>query len=50
MVMVAAGTYPTGQLEVQFNDINTAHRITHYDVIATPSDDPGTSDALGMVK
>lgn len=44
----AAGTYPTGQLEVQFNDINTAHRITHYDVIATPSNDPGTSDALGI--
>ena len=44
----AAGTYPTGQLEVQFNDINTAHTITRYDVIATPSDDPGTSDALGI--
>ena len=44
----AAGTYPTGQLEIQFNDINTAHRITHYDVIATPSDEPGTSDALGI--
>ena len=44
----AAGTYPTGQLEVQFNDINTAHRITHYDVIAVPSDDPGTSDELGI--
>ena len=36
----AAGTYPTGQLEVTFGDINTAHKITHYDVIATPSDDP----------
>ena len=44
----AAGTYPTGQLAVEFNDINTAHSITHYDVIATPSDDPGTSDALGI--
>ena len=44
----AAGTYPTGQLEVQFNDINTAHTITHYDVIATPSDDPGTSAELGI--
>jgi hypothetical protein len=44
----AAGSYPTGQLEVQFNDINTSHKITHYDVIATPSDDPGTSDALGI--
>ena len=43
-----AGTYPTGQLTVEFNDINTAHNITHYDVIATPSDDPGTSDALGI--
>ena len=46
----AAGTYPTGQLEVQFNDIDTAHTITHYNVIATPSDDPGTSDALGIVE
>ena len=44
----AAGTYATGQLEVQFNDISTAHRITHYDLIATPSDEPGTSDALGI--
>ena len=43
-----AGTYPTGQLEVQFYDINTAFNITHYDVIATPSDDPGVSDALGI--
>ena len=43
-----AGKYPTGQLEVEFNDINTAHTITHYDVIATPSDEPGTSDALGI--
>ena len=43
-----AGTYPTGQLEVQFNDINTAHRITRYDVIATPSDEPGTSEELGI--
>jgi hypothetical protein len=43
-----AGTYPVGQLEVQFADINTAFNITHYDVIATPSDDPGTSDALGI--
>ena len=43
-----AGTYPTGQLEVQFNDINTAHKITHYDVIATPSGDPGTSKELGI--
>ena len=43
-----AGTYPTGQLEVQFNDINTAHKITHYDVIATPSNDPGTSKELGI--
>ena len=43
-----AGTYPTGQLEVQFNDINTAFPITHYDVIATPSDDPGVSDQLGI--
>ena len=44
----AASTYPTGQLEVQFNDINTAHKITHYDVIATPSGDPGTSKELGI--
>ena len=47
----AAGTYPTGQLAVEFNDINTAHTITHYDVIAKPSNDPGTSgtsDALGI--
>ena len=44
----SAGTYSTGQLEVQFNDINTAHKITHYDVIATPSDDPGTSAELGI--
>ena len=44
----AAGTYPTGQLEVKFNDINTAYKITHYDVIATPSDEPGTSDELGI--
>ncbi len=44
----AAGTYPTGQLEIQFHDINTAHKITHYDVIATPSNDPGTSDELGI--
>ena len=44
----AAGSYPTGQLEVQFNDINTAHKITHYDVIATPSGDPGTSKELGI--
>ena len=43
-----AGTYPTGQLEVKFNDINTAHKITHYDVIATPSNEPGTSDNLGI--
>jgi hypothetical protein len=43
-----AGTYPTGQLEVKFNDINTAFNITHYDVIATPSDDPGVSDSLGI--
>ena len=43
-----AGKYPTGQLEVEFNDINTAHTITHYDVIATPSNEPGTSDALGI--
>ena len=43
-----AGTYPTGQLEVQFNDINTAFPITHYDVIATPSDDPGVSEELGI--
>ena len=44
----AAGTYPTGQLAVEFNDIKTAHTITHYDVIATPSDNPGTSEALGI--
>ena len=44
----AAGTYPTGQLEVQFNDINTSFTITHYDVIATPSKDPGTSKELGI--
>jgi hypothetical protein len=44
----AAGSYPTGQLEVQFNDINTSHKITHYDVIATPSGDPGTSKELGI--
>ena len=43
-----AGTYPTGQLEVMFNDINTAFKITHYDVIATPSDDPGVSEELGI--
>ena len=43
-----AGTYPTGQLEVKFNDINTAFNITHYDVIATPSDDPGVSETLGI--
>ena len=43
-----AGTYRTGQLEVQFNDINTAHKITHYDVIATPSKNPGTSKELGI--
>ena len=43
-----AGTYPTGQLEVMFNDINTAFTITHYDVIATPSNDPGTSKELGI--
>ena len=43
-----ASTYPTGQLTVEFNDINTAHTITHYDVIATPSDDPGTSEGLGI--
>ena len=43
-----AGVHPTGLLEVQFNDISTAHRITHYDVIATPSDDPGTSANLGV--
>ncbi len=43
-----AGTYPTGQLEVKFNDINTAHKITHYDVIATPSSNPGTSKELGI--
>ena len=44
----AAGAYPTGQLEVRFRDINTAHTITHYDVIATPSDEPGTSEELGI--
>ena len=43
-----AGKYTTGQLEVKFSDINTAHRITHYDVIATPSSDPGTSKDLGI--
>jgi hypothetical protein len=43
-----AGAYPVGQLEVMFSDINTLFNITHYDVIATPSDDPGTSDALGV--
>ena len=43
-----AGSYTTGQLEVQFNDINTVHKITHYDVIATPSNDPGTSKGLGI--
>ncbi len=43
-----AGTYPTGQLEVKFNDINTAFTITHYDVIATPSGNPGTSKELGI--
>ena len=45
-----AGTYPTGQLEVMFNDINTAFKITHYDVIAIPSDDPGVSAELGIGK
>ncbi len=44
----AAGTYPTGQLEVVFRDINTAYKITHYDVIATPSDEPGVSKELGI--
>ncbi len=44
----AADTYKTGQLEVQFNDINTAYKITHYDVIATPSDEPGVSAELGV--
>ena len=44
----AAGTYPTGRLEIKFRDINTAHKITHYDVIATPSDEPGTSEELGI--
>ena len=43
-----AGTYPTGQLEVKFNDINTAYTITHYDVIATPTDKPGVSADLGI--
>ena len=43
-----AGTFKVGQLEVQFADINTLFEITHYDVIATPSDDPGTSDELGI--
>ncbi len=43
-----AGTYPTGQLEVVFRDINTSYKITHYDVIATPSDEPGTSAELGI--
>ena len=43
-----AGTYPVGQLEVQFEDINTLFNITHYDVIATPSSDPGTSKELGI--
>ncbi len=43
-----SGTYPNGQLEVKFNDINTGHRITHYDVIATPSDEPGTSKEYGV--
>ena len=43
-----AGKYTTGQLEVQFNDINTEHNITHYDVIATPSSEPGTSKELGI--
>ncbi len=44
----AAGTYPTGQLEVRFRDLNTAYKITHYDVIATPSEEPGTSEELGI--
>ena len=44
----AAGTYPVGQLEVQFADINTLFEITHYDVIASPSDEPGTSGELGI--
>ena len=43
-----AGAYPVGQLEVMFADINSLFNITHYDVIATPSSDPGTSDALGV--
>ena len=43
-----AGTYPTGRLEVVFKDINTSYKITHYDVIATPSDEPGTSEELGI--
>lgn len=43
-----ASTYPTGQLEVRFRDINTAYKITHYDVIATPSEEPGTSEELGI--
>ena len=43
-----AGTYTVGQLEVQFEDINSLFKITHYDVIAVPTDDPGTSDALGI--
>ena len=43
-----AGTYPTGQLEVKFNDINTPFRITHYKVTATPSGEPGTSKELGV--
>ena len=43
-----AGTYSVGKLEVQFEDINTLFNITHYDVIATPSNEPGTSAELGV--
>ena len=43
-----AGTYSVGQLEVQFEDINTLFNITHYDVIAVPTDEPGASNELGI--
>ena len=43
-----AGTFSVGQLEVRFEDINTRFNITHYEVIATPSDEPGTSEELGV--